>query len=37
MWRSKKSFERILIEHGDFVIHIGESPERVKILDHAHL
>lgn len=37
VYGSKKSFEWTLIEHEDSVIHTGESPERVKIPDYAHL
>jgi predicted dehydrogenase len=37
VYGSKKSFEWTLIEHEDSVIHAGESPERVKIPDYAHL
>ena len=34
---SEKSFEWTLIEHEDSVVHTGETPERVKIPDFAHL
>ncbi|XOV94409.1 MAG: Gfo/Idh/MocA family protein [Bacteroidota bacterium] len=37
VYGSKKSFEWTLIEHEDSVIHTGETPERVKIPDYAHL
>lgn len=37
VYGSKKSFEWTLIEHEDSVIHSGESPEKVKIPDYAHL
>lgn len=37
VYGSKKSFEWTLIEHEDSVIHTGESPEKVKIPDFAHL
>ena len=37
VYGSKKSFEWTLIEHEDSVIHTGETPERVKIPDFAHL
>lgn len=37
VYGSKKSFEWSLIEHGDPVIHTGESPERVKVPDYGHL
>jgi predicted dehydrogenase len=37
VYGSKKSFEWTQIEHEDSVIHTGESPERVKIPDYAHL
>jgi Predicted dehydrogenases and related proteins len=37
VYGSKKSFEWTLIEHEDSVIHTGESPEKVKIPDYAHL
>src|SRR5690606_20135371 len=37
VYGSKKSFEWTLIEHEDSVIHTGESPERVKVKDYAHL
>jgi len=37
VYGSKKSFEWTLIEHEDSVIHTGESPERVKLKDYAHL
>jgi len=37
VYGSKKSFEWSLIEHEDSVIHTGESPEKVKIPDYAHL
>ena len=34
---SKKSFEWTQVEHEDPVIHTGETPERVKVPDYAHL
>lgn len=37
VYGSKKSFEWTQIEHEDSVIHIGETPERVKIPDYARL
>lgn len=37
VYGSKKSFEWSLIEHDDAVIHTGESPEKIKIPDYAHL
>jgi len=37
VYGSKKSFEWTLIEHEDSVIHTGESPEKVKVPDYAHL
>jgi predicted dehydrogenase len=37
VYGSKKSFEWTQIEHEDSVIHTGETPERVKIPDYAHL
>lgn len=37
VYGSRKSFEWTLIEHEDSVIHTGESPEKVKIPDYAHL
>ncbi len=37
VYGSKKSFEWSLIEHEDAVIHTGETPEKVKIPDYAHL
>lgn len=37
VYGSKKSFEWTLIEHEDSVIHTGESPEKIKIPDYAHL
>lgn len=37
VYGSKKSFEWTLIEHEDSVIHTGETPERVKVPDYAHL
>jgi predicted dehydrogenase len=37
VYGSKKSFEWTLIEHEDSVIHTGETPEKVKIPDYAHL
>ena len=37
VYGSKKSFEWTLIEHGDPVIHTGETPERVKVPDYGHL
>jgi predicted dehydrogenase len=37
VYGSKKSFEWTQIEHEDSVIHTGETPERVKIPDFAHL
>lgn len=37
VYGSKKSFEWSLIEHEDAVIHTGESPDKVKIPDYAHL
>jgi predicted dehydrogenase len=37
VYGSRKSFEWTQIEHEDSVIHTGETPERVKIPDYAHL
>ncbi|WP_114783003.1 Gfo/Idh/MocA family protein [Botryobacter ruber] len=37
VYGSKKSFEWTQIEHENSVIHTGETPERVKIPDYAHL
>ncbi|MHA6250269.1 Gfo/Idh/MocA family protein [Pontibacter sp. CAU 1760] len=37
VYGSKKSFEWTQIEHEDSVMHTGETPERVKIPDYAHL
>lgn len=37
VYGSKKTFEWTLVEHEDSVIHTGETPERVKIPDYAHL
>ncbi|MEJ7694479.1 Gfo/Idh/MocA family oxidoreductase [Daejeonella sp.] len=37
VYGSEKSFEWTLVEHEDSVIHSGESPEKVKIPDYAHL
>ncbi len=37
VYGSKKSFEWTLIENEDSVIHTGESPEKVKVPDYAHL
>ncbi|MDQ4141908.1 MAG: Gfo/Idh/MocA family oxidoreductase [Bacteroidota bacterium] len=37
VYGSKKSFEWTLIEHEDNVIHTGETPEKVKTPDYAHL
>jgi predicted dehydrogenase len=37
VYGSKKSFEWTLIEHEESVIHTGETPEKVKIPDYAHL
>lgn len=37
VYGSEKSFEWTQIEHEDSVIHTGETPERVKIPDYAHL
>lgn len=37
VYGSEKSFEWTLVEHEDSVIHTGESPEKVKIPDYAHL
>ena len=37
VYGSKKSFEWTQVEHEDSVIHTGETPERVKIPDYAHL
>jgi len=37
VYGSKKSFEWTLVEHEDSVIHTGETPERVKVPDYAHL
>ncbi len=37
VYGSKKTFEWTLIEHEDSVIHTGETPERIKIPDYAHL
>ena len=37
VYGSNKSFEWTQIEHEDSVIHTGETPERVKIPDYAHL
>ncbi|QNF32742.1 Gfo/Idh/MocA family oxidoreductase [Adhaeribacter swui] len=37
VYGSKKTFEWTLIEHEDNVIHTGETPERVKTPDYAHL
>jgi predicted dehydrogenase len=37
VYGSKKSFEWTQIEHEDHVVHIGETPTRVKVPDYAHL
>ncbi len=37
VYGSKKTFEWTLVEHEDSVIHVGETPQRVKIPDFAHL
>ncbi|MET3112514.1 putative dehydrogenase [Pedobacter sp. CG_S7] len=37
VYGSKKSFEWTLVENEDSVIHTGETPEKVKIPDYAHL
>ncbi|MCW3081552.1 Gfo/Idh/MocA family oxidoreductase [Segetibacter sp.] len=37
VYGSKKSFEWTLVEHEESVIHTGETPEKVKIPDYAHL
>lgn len=37
VYGSKKTFEWTLVEHEDSVIHTGETPERVKVPDYAHL
>lgn len=37
VYGSKKSFEWTQIEHEDNVVHTGESPERVRTPDYAHL
>ena len=37
VYGSKKTFEWTLVEHEDSVIHAGETPQRVKIPDFAHL
>ncbi len=37
VYGSKKSFEWTLVEHEDNVIHTGETPEKVKTPDYAHL
>jgi len=37
VYGSKKSFEWTLVENEDSVVHTGESPERVKVPDYAHL
>jgi predicted dehydrogenase len=37
VYGSKKSFEWTLIEHEESVIHTGETPQKVKIPDYAHL
>lgn len=37
VYGSKKTFEWTLVEHEDSVIHTGETPERIKVPDYAHL
>ena len=37
VYGSKKTFEWSQVEHEDPVIHTGETPERVKVPDFAHL